>query len=61
MVIVHIYRKNDRNRVHKKYFVLSNHLKSTFVHFMKKNGMTLRHDLLHKGMYKRSAEFEKLS
>ena len=46
----------------KNYFVLSNHLKKAcFFHFLKKNGMTLRHDLLNKGMYKRSAEFEKLS
>ena len=32
-----------------------------FFPFSEKNGMTLRHDLLNKGMYKRSAEFEKLS
>jgi len=46
----------------KNYFVLSNHLKKAcFFPFSEKNGMTLRHDLLNKGMYKRSAEFEKLS
>ena len=46
---------------YKKSFLLSNYLKKRNAPFSEKNGMTLRHDLLNKGMYKRSAEFEKLS
>ena len=53
MVNMHLCKKNHKNRVHqkKKTFVLSNYQKKHLVPVSEKNGMTLKHEILHKGTY----------
>ena len=58
MVNVHTYRKIIEIGCTKNIFFLVTTLKA-HLSILWKNGMTLRHDLFHNGMYKRSAEFEK--
>ena len=60
MVNVHLCKKNHKNRMHKKKtFVLSNYQNKHVSHVSEKNGMTLKHDILHKGAYELSPKHDR--
>ena len=52
MVNVHLCKKNHKNRVHqKKLLFLATTKKKHLKPVSEKNGMTLKHEILHKGTY----------
>ena len=59
MVNMHLCKKNHKNRVHqKKLLFLATTKKPHKVPVSEKNGMTLKHEILHKGTYELSPEHD---